>query len=618
MTGVAERGTTIARVRLRGGGGDPLAARLGAAQVLALAGDLSDAVPPAAILCVRRLADPQPGRVALAARTAPPGWSRAVRDRVQDLARRAARPARDAVDGGAEAVIFADRAELLACLARDWCRGALGRWWWPPLVGEGMGLDTILRAWLDAPTHVAAALEHAASMRAAVGFVRRLPPPAARALFEAIASSHALTRLAGLTARPAPPARAPARAGDAPGIEASGPASSPHAGPEDLSWQAWAPEAGDITLRSDQQLVLGVALTVRRAPVHARSAAFASAVAAWWTPGVHVEHERAEPRPPAPDAETMASAVTQPMSIVDSSLVHPDAGRAIEAGGVDVRVTAPHGGDRHEQVAPAGPVRPVDAPRGARGGESAEERVAIETQYAGVFYLLNVALALELYGDFTRPAAPGLDLSIWDFVALVGQRLLPGEAIHRDPVWALLGALAGREPGEPPGAGFEPPHAWRIPPEWLHAFSAGDKWRWAAAGDRVRVRHPAGFLVLDVPRTSARAAAQVEGELAAYGARARRAARAVTCVTPGDPLDRWLAWLVPWVRARLARALGMPRRAGVGRTVCRVFGRVVATATRVDVVLPLADQPIAIRLAGLDRDPGWIPAADRVVAFEFV
>jgi hypothetical protein len=37
----------------------------------------------------------------------------------------------------------------------------------------------------------------------------------------------------------------------------------------------------------------------------------------------------------------------------------------------------------------------------------------------------------------------------------------------------------------------------------------------------------------------------------------------------------------------------------------------------VDVAFFLADLPIPIRLSGLDRDPGWIPAADRIVSFRY-
>jgi hypothetical protein len=39
--------------------------------------------------------------------------------------------------------------------------------------------------------------------------------------------------------------------------------------------------------------------------------------------------------------------------------------------------------------------------------------------------------------------------------------------------------------------------------------------------------------------------------------------------------------------------------------------------TRVDVRYALADHPFEIRRAGLDRDPGWIPAAGRRLHFHF-
>jgi hypothetical protein len=44
---------------------------------------------------------------------------------------------------------------------------------------------------------------------------------------------------------------------------------------------------------------------------------------------------------------------------------------------------------------------------------------------------------------------------------------------------------------------------------------------------------------------------------------------------------------------------------------------VTVTATHLDVFFSLADLPIAIRLSGLDRDPGWTPAAARFIAFHF-
>jgi len=48
----------------------------------------------------------------------------------------------------------------------------------------------------------------------------------------------------------------------------------------------------------------------------------------------------------------------------------------------------------------------------------------IETEYGGVFYLINVLLALDLYGDFTAPLHPNLAMPIWDCLALIGQQLI--------------------------------------------------------------------------------------------------------------------------------------------------------------------------------------------------
>ena len=83
------------------------------------------------------------------------------------------------------------------------------------------------------------------------------------------------------------------------------------------------------------------------------------------------------------------------------------------------------------------------------------------------------------------------------------------------------------------------------------------------------------------------------------------------------PLERWLARLMPYVRARLQRALGVADTDELARVVCEQQARVCVTATHLDIFLALATLPIAIRLAGLDRNPGWVPAAGRYIAFHF-
>jgi hypothetical protein len=190
-----------------------------------------------------------------------------------------------------------------------------------------------------------------------------------------------------------------------------------------------------------------------------------------------------------------------------------------------------------------------------------ESALEIETELGGLFYLVNLALFLGLYSDFTMATPPVLALPIWDFVALVGRRLVP-RLRRRDPLWRLLGELSGRGEAEPVGAGFEPPR-WRPPPGWERR--------------RRGRRHP----------------------------------------KPSDPLERWLDWLMPNLRHRLRRALGPTPGVPLGRFVCAHRARVVVSATRLEVHFSLAELPLAIRLAGLDRDPGWVPAAGRSIAFRF-
>jgi hypothetical protein len=80
----------------------------------------------------------------------------------------------------------------------------------------------------------------------------------------------------------------------------------------------------------------------------------------------------------------------------------------------------------------------------------------------------------------------------------------------------------------------------------------------------------------------------------------------------------WLDAVGPYVRRRLALALGRRRltRLDAVRLLARP-GRLFVTATHVDVVMGLDAVSVAARMAGLDRDPGWLPAFGRVVKVHF-
>jgi hypothetical protein len=264
-------------------------------------------------------------------------------------------------------------------------------------------------------------------------------------------------------------------------------------------------------------------------------------------------------------------------------------------------------------VAAATPEAPTD------DGSHDEPAEAVPTGIGGLFFLINVGQALELYSDFSRPLTPGIALPLWDFLALLALGLL-GDGVRDDPAWSLLARLARRGDGEEPGRGFDPPDRWEVPPSWLAPFPEPGAWAWSAAHGRLRVEHPAGFPVVDRPR----AADDPEAEAVAVVRRYREDLEfSIVDATPTEvprepsPLARWAGALSAYVGRRLARAVGQDDAGKAAALVCRLGATALVTPTRLDVVLSLAELPVEVRRAGLDRDPGWVPAAGRYVAFHF-
>jgi hypothetical protein len=179
----------------------------------------------------------------------------------------------------------------------------------------------------------------------------------------------------------------------------------------------------------------------------------------------------------------------------------------------------------------------------------------------------------------------------------------------------VLAELASREPAEKPGRAFDPPPEWRAPPEWVHELDDVRSADWFASRRRLLVRHPRGFPVVDVRRHGT-LQAQLESELAPYALRAGRA-RGRPSARRADRLERWLAWMLPYVCVRLELALGVSDRRALSRVLLEHRAELHVSSARLDIVLSLDELPIEIRLSGLDRTPGWIPAARRFVAFHF-
>lgn len=621
MSSTASR---IDRVRVRAPAGTTPAdlassLRQGLTQWLNQAEAACQTLSPDAIVVVRQVRAPwqtlRPGGPALgAARPDAPAATTSLRTALQG-AQHGLPGLGATVGAGCPAVWFDNEAEVLAGLALDALGSTLAqRWWWRQLLGQHVHDDVVLRQWLSAPRHVPQALsllqteQHGgqdtawlrhigASAREALlhglasvfpcdagvlawvrqgeqGHIGPTPPHAQHPLASATSDGDAAVRLSRLCTALS---QRPQDAADVRAFLAR------HTSPTDRMHDTAAGAHGPHTPHAH-------AGASRPAPARAATAAPAARVPApsAWPQARADEPEGAAPQreqapepslghpltahqtahPAAHQARSLSTAPGDPTHAIPSA-AQPSAGpreakasaHATEAG---ASPSTGHGEpswpspslrlplDAQPEPLPAhaaqafanGPAkahvhRPTPlaraphtpAPQTAAANATGPRDVApaasrIGTSHAGLFFLLNAAVGLGWYGDFTQPQHRGLALSPWQFLRAAGQALA-GPAWPQDPL-----------------------------ADWLLAMDA-----------------------TPLPRTGLR------------------------------PL--WAP-----LRARLSLALGLPRLQAT-RLTLSLPGQVRLRPGRVDVHIPLAQLPLAVRMAGLDRDIGWLPAAGQDIRFHF-
>ncbi len=601
------------RVHAGGAGADPLLLCLRAVHLLETADLTPPGLPPGAILTIHRLADPLPGRLDLDAPQLAPdrAWQAALTGQLGTLAAQAERPLHQAVSAGAPAVLFADQAEMLACLALDWLAGQLlNRWWWRQVVRNQPLETAVVGTWLTALDAAPAALAHLNQRSAAVAFLRRLADEDVARLLTGLVERHRLVALGevaqaslraasqrgaadtaafagsigqpgrGLSAWPAGSTGEKEATGE-PASTSAGSSGTREAGSTVAPWQELVP-ADSASLSKPRQLLLGIGLALVHAPNSVRGEMYARQVVQWYEGRPSELVERAA----FPPARPNLTAQSGPDERASGSRRRDHAPRDDEAGRSDaaLRGEAPpspptgatassaalvEGGSfaapanaRTVQVEHPGAgtggaeaVGEAPAPAAAPAQLAAREDVAlavveVQTDYAGLFYLVNAALGMGFYADFTQPAAEGeLVLSPWAFLALIGRALIGG-GLEADPVWGLLARLAGTEDTDM---------------DWADRLATD-------------FAPPDG---LSLPEWIETTAGQV----------------------------------FEWIAARFIEPLA-GRTELTGLAFARA-GRVRMAAGRLDVVLRLDDLAIGVRMAGLDRNPGWVPAAGRTINFYY-
>jgi hypothetical protein len=665
-----QKTSVVSKLRIRGKGFDALAARLQFERLFGADDFLPGSLPPKAIVCIKNLRDPLPRTLRLNRSDIDRSdtWRNSVAREIERLYGRAFRPVRETVPALAESVVFADNSELLACLASDWCEGLLTqRWWWRSLFPDPRLAQMVAKVWIEAAEFVPAALQLLSKQGKAVKFATKLQPNETvnllgqmirvfnldklqAALFEMFdeKKEFAVSSLEDRAAKRSLPAEAYV----------------PSAFRTSAPWFRLAAETQHPALNFEQQCLLGIGLTLAHSPGTARSTEFArkakifrsefetAATSAGKdkilkqarksgkqkkkieefsflreTPEVQPVSPETAVKPEKSFEDSLSSGKKPSKSRGAWSESEPEGAPAVgtakkKSGKIIFEAKPEKKFERRKseketklyQVEKREPDKIVYAGI----AEETETGLGVETKFGGVVYLLNLALYLKLYRDFTESAETEIDLDIWDFVALFGLEFL-GRKIKADPVWKLLKRLAGRESEKELGQGFAPADEWRMPREWLKTFQTEEKWLWINTGKRLVVRHPAGFRVIDV-LLHRNVKGALERELKIYGRDLSGLTRSGTKDFRKylSPRKNWLKILAEYMRARLFQALNLETQEQINAILFERKATINVTATHLDVTFSLADIAFEVRSSGLDRNPSWIPAAGKFINFHFI
>jgi hypothetical protein len=598
--------------------GADLATRLRVQRLLAAATLEPDGLPPAAVLLVRSLPDPLPGRLRpqRAAVRAPPDWERAVRTALTERLREAARPDRGVVSGDASSVLFADQAGLLAAFARDAAAGAAGRhWWWTALLRglPGGDLARLAALWTREARYVPAALEHLSSWGQAERVLASVPVDQITRILAAVARAFEVSALLAVPASPPlrPTPIAEPRQASLADHDPTAPSGPSHGAADDGRGAAtttplappWerlvTPTLVPRTLCPERQALLGAGLALHRAPLVARSPAFVAAFVHWRAAAAEVaapRRSRPDPAPPAPErAVPDGDAPIAPRAFGRRDLLPTEAPPARP----DLADSAARaeGGPAAEGTSSLAQSSTAEQPGDPGRGQTEHQRPAADlaartglgqwklpsieweqthSGLCGTFYLVNVVRALGFFRaldvHFRLPPVVGG----WGWMELLARCLLSPSAASTadDPIWRLLDGLDGREQGVHVGSGFVGPKVESLPDTWARLL--------ADAGESAP--EPSPPLGME----------------------------------PSSDLRWFLDLVVPFVRLRLEATL---QAAGSDEPIeTAMFSRVglvQTTRSHVDVRMALDQVTLPVRLAGLDASPGWVPELGRVVTFHF-
>ena len=562
---------------------------------------------PHAILIARRL---QTAALADIRARPPLDWQRDLQRRLDELSRRAYRPARQPVPLMAESVLFADPSELLACLTRDVLSGvASQRWYWRQALDlASLAPASVISAhWSELAQWLPAAVAQL-GLDATLSAISRLNQHQTSAVIHGLLRAWILPDDVFLVLAAAEPLPLAVESLHRPDRQLSGETrfDGVYDGAHDEApWKPLiAPSVEQVLadLAPRQEYLAGLVWTLARRPSYARSRAFAAAASVWL-------HRRLTQQQPSPrgDHEALSSQQAEAPAALS---IHDEQRRSTLAANVvaqrpaaedaasrpaiahsQQRVRGKHvdGSPSTDALPSANKLRETGVAAGPadQEAESSFEEVAdgVQTEVAGVLFLVNLLRWLDLPDSW--PDDPWM--SGWSLLETLGRGLLDAahETYAADALWPLLRMLDGRKVDELPGEGLATPVAYTLPTDWQRLISGPE----AGVPDT-----PDGW--------------SGEATLASLPDHIE------TMLSPAAAW--WLRGTLPFARSLLSRSLGVSDADALAATLLLRSGRVQATRTHLDLYLPLDAASLAVRLSGLDLNPGWMPALGRIVQFHFV
>ena len=235
---------------------------------------------------------------------------------------------------------------------------------------------------------------------------------------------------------------------------------------------------------------------------------------------------------------------------------------------------------------------------------TAKNETRFDSNYCGLMFLINPLIQLGFCRDFGLVTDDALDLSPFATIDALGRHWF-GNKFQSDPVHGLLSK--SHQP-----AGYN--KAFALPRPQIFDF-AGVELKLVRDRRRLTIWHRDGAPLRDMPaatpRRKVRAAAKLlgSGKLPGRGVRAQKGLR-----LPQSSARRWTAALARLLEWRLATAImGYPVQI---RQLC-LPGSFAIREGKINVEIALDNLPFAVRIAGLDRDPGWLMKEGRSLAFVF-